>query len=72
MIRCRVFGHKRSLSSTGYGFGVLDYYCKRCQKGIGSVPLDEMTPAERERVVGYGGFRTMGVTPAPPDAGGEA
>ena len=56
MIRCRVFGHKRSLSSTGYGFGVLDYYCKRCQKGIGSVPLDEMTPAERERVVGYGGF----------------
>lgn len=72
MIRCRLFGHKKSLSSTGFGFGVLDYYCKRCQRRIASVPLAELNEAERERIVGYGGFRTMGVTPAPPDAGGEA
>ena len=67
MIRCRLFGHKKSLSSTGYGFGVLDYYCSRCQKRIESVPLADLNDAERERVIGYGGFSTMTATPTPPD-----
>ena len=69
MIRCRVLGHKKSLSSTGYGGGVLDYYCARCQKGIVAVPLAEMNDAERERVIGYGGFSTMMTPLAAPGDG---
>ena len=55
-LTCRVVGHKKSLSSTGYGFGALDYFCKRCQKQIGTVALADMSADEIARVAGYGGF----------------
>ena len=58
-MRCFLFGHKKSLSSTGYGFGVLDYFCKRCQKQITAVALADMSTEEIERVSGYGGFRAQ-------------
>jgi hypothetical protein len=56
-LRCSLLGHKKSLSSTGYGFGVLDYFCKRCQKQIATVALADMSAEEIGRVSGYGGFR---------------
>jgi hypothetical protein len=45
---------RESLSNTGYGFGHLDYYCMLCERLIRRVPLEKLTPQERQRVAKYG------------------
>lgn len=42
--------HEESLRNVGFGFGQLDYFCIHCEMRMRSVPVAEMTDAEKTRV----------------------
>ena len=55
LVLCHVLGHKEDVHSSGFGFGRMDLFCKRCEHLIRSVPLAEMTDDMREAVIRMGG-----------------
>lgn len=47
---CKWGRHKRSDHNIGYGFGVVDFHCSRCEKRIESVPLADCSEYVRIKV----------------------
>lgn len=49
--QCKLGFHVLDETQWGYGFdGTVDYFCRRCQKQIGSRNLDDLAPAQREGI----------------------
>ena len=49
-LSCKLRHHVRDYSEWGFGGNMVDFFCKRCQMPIGSMPIDEIPTELRSRI----------------------
>ena len=45
-LKCKFGAHVFDPGEHGFGFGRIDYFCRRCQQLIRSIPLEDATPED--------------------------